>query len=81
MWIWGLIIGKKISSFCHITDLQFVCQITQYWLIGKDVYKGRPNTERWVAACREYLAPYFDIVYKPVYDIAKAGTMTAELDL
>ena len=63
------------------TDLQFVCQITQYWLIGKDVYKGRPNTERWVGTCREIFAPHFDIVYREVYDLAKSGTLTGDLDL
>ena len=67
---------------CYVSpDLQFLCQITQYWLIGKDLYKGRPNTERWVAACREYLAPHFDAVYQPVYDTAKAGTLTKDLQL
>lgn len=61
-----------------LPDLQFLCQMTQYWIVGGDLYKGRPNTERWVAACREYLAPRFDSLYQPVYDLAKAGTFTAE---
>lgn len=83
------IAGEPLSSpslvYSHDSapspDLQFIGEVTQYWLGGLDVYKGRPNTERWMKACQEILAPHFDKLYQPVYEIRKAGTLAVQLDL
>ena len=62
--------GDEIS----IADLQFLGEMTQYWLAGTDLYKGRPNTERWMEECQKVLNPHFEQIYQPIYEIRKAGT-------
>ena len=73
--------GFLILLCFAVADLQFVSQMTHYWLVGRDIYQGRPNTERWVKACQEYLAPHFDSVYQAVYHHRKAGTFSAQSQL
>ena len=67
--------GEEIS----IADLEFLGEITQYWLAGLDIYKGRPNTEKWLEECRKLLAPHFDQIYQVVYERRKAGTLATTL--
>ena len=69
--------GDQIS----IADLQFLCEITQYWLSDNNIYKGRPNVERWVADCQTALAPHFDSIYSYVYEVRKSGRLHAEIDV
>ena len=65
--------GDEIS----IADLQFLGEVTQYWAMGQDLCKGKPNMERWVSACREFLGPHFDKVTATVLKIQEEGTMAA----
>ncbi len=69
--------GDEIS----IADLQFIGETTQYWMSGNDLTQGRPNMQRWVQDVRDFLGPHFEKVYEPVYQIQKAGTYTANMDL
>lgn len=69
--------GEQIS----IADLEFLGEITQYWIAGLDIYKGRPNIERWMEDCQKVLAPHFDKLYQFIYDMRKAGTFATTLDL
>lgn len=61
--------GDEIS----IADLQFLGETTQYWLAGMDIYKGRPNMERWMEECRKVLTPHFDQIYQKIYEVREAG--------
>ena len=75
--------GRKFvggENIC-IADLQFLCEMTQYCLMDKDLYKGRPNMERWVQDCKQCLAPYLDEVNQKVYKIREAGLFHAPLDV
>lgn len=68
--------GDQIS----IADLEFLAEVTQYWIAGCDIYKGRPNMERWMEDCQKALAPHFDSIYDEVYEIRKAGTYHYPID-
>ena len=69
--------GDQIS----IADLQFLGEVTQYWLSDNDIYKGRPNMEKWIDNCQKALAPHFDSVYKLVYEVRESGHLRAEIDV
>ena len=59
------IAGDKIS----IADLQAVCELTQHWMVQKNVYAGYPNIEKWVGACLRELQPQFDEVHALLYKV------------
>ena len=63
------LIGDEIS----IADIQAVCEMTQHWMVGRDLYAGYPNIERWVAACMVELQPHFDKVHAMIYKIKSLG--------
>ena len=63
------LIGKEIS----IADIQAVCELSQHWMVGLELYAGYPNIERWVAACKEELQPHFDKVHAVTYKIRSMG--------
>lgn len=71
------IAGSEIS----IADLEFLGEVTQYWIADIDIYKGRPNIERWVEECQKVLAPHFDQLYQFIYEMRKAKTLATTLDL
>ena len=70
------IAGDEIS----IADLQFIGETTQYWIANCDIYKGRPNMERWMEECQKVLAPHFDSITQKVYELRKAGTYHYPID-
>ena len=61
--------GDEIS----IADIQAVCELSQHWMVGRDIYAGYPNIERWVAACKQELQPHFDKVHAMTYKIREMG--------
>lgn len=68
--------GDEIS----IADLQFLGEVTQYWIADCDIYKGRPNMERWVDNCQKVLAPHFDQIFDKVLELRTAGTYRYPID-
>ena len=64
-----------------IADLSFLGEVTQYWIADCDIYKGRPNIERWMAECQKVLAPHFDPPCDKVYELRKAGTFRYPIDV
>lgn len=70
------IAGDEIS----IADLQFVGEVTQYWVADCDIYKGRPNMERWMEDCQKVLAPQFDSIFDTVRELRTAGTYRYHMD-
>ncbi|KAI6652523.1 Glutathione S-transferase theta-2B-like [Oopsacas minuta] len=61
--------GEMIS----IADIQAICELTQHWMVGRNVYSGYPNIEKWVAACIKELQPQFDQVHGIIYKIKSRG--------
>lgn len=71
------VVGSEIS----IADLAFLGEVTQYWVANCDIYKGRPNIERWMERCQKVLAPHFEPIFDKVYEIRKAGTYHYPIDV
>ncbi len=69
--------GDNIS----IADLQYLGEITQYWISHNDIYKGRPNMERWMEDCQRVLAPHFEEVYSKLRTVKASGHLKAEIDV
>ena len=69
--------GDEIS----IADLSFLGEVTQYWMVDCDIYKGRPNMERWMSECQKALSPHFETLLKVVRDIRDAGTYSRYIDV
>ena len=69
--------GDQIS----IADLAFLGEVTQYWVADCDIYKGRPNMERWLEDCKKVLAPHFETIFERVYQLRKAGTYRYFIDV
>ncbi len=69
--------GDSIS----IADLQFMCEVTQYWISKNDIYKGRPNMERWMKDCQKVLAAHFDTVFSKLYSVRDSGTYHYPIDV
>ena len=55
------------SNEISIADLQAICELTQYWMIGEPMETGFPNIARWMKDCQAELKPHFDDVHKYVY--------------
>ena len=70
------IIGDEIS----IADVQAICEFTQHWMVGRKVYTGYPNIERWVDACMGELQPHFDNVHAVTYKIKGMGLFGIDTD-
>ena len=59
------IYGAEMS----VADIQALCELTQHWMVGNNVYTGYANIERWVADCIKELEPVFEKVYQRVRDV------------
>lgn len=70
------IAGDEIS----IADLEFLGEVTQYWIADCDIYKGRPNMERWMEDCQKVLGAHWESVFDKVYELRKAGTYSYPID-
>lgn len=57
------IAGDSIS----VADLQALCELTQHWAVGRDIFYGFANLEKWAKNCIEVLQPSFDEVHKVIY--------------
>ena len=57
------ICGDEIS----IADLQAVCELTQFWVVGIDPTEGRPVIARWMDDVQATLQPHFNEVHNMVY--------------
>ena len=55
------------SDEITVADLQAICELTQYWMVGEHLEAGHPNIERWLKDCQKELNPHFDEVHKWVY--------------
>ena len=69
--------GEEIS----IADLLFVGEVCQYWVANNEIYKGRPNMERWMEDVQKVLSPHFESIFQKVREIQKAGTYHYPLDV
>ena len=58
------IIGDVIS----IADLQLLCELCEFWLVGKNLYDGFPKLEAWVKRCVDVLGTHFEIHHKAVFE-------------
>ena len=71
------IAGDEIS----IADLSFMAEVTQYWIANCDIYKGRPNMERWMEGCQKALAPHFESIFNVCFELRKSGKFHATIDV
>ena len=55
-----------------IADIQLLCELAEFWVVGKNLYEGYPNVEKWVEICIKELQPHFDTAHEVVYK-AKEG--------
>lgn len=69
--------GDNIS----IADLQFLSEVTQYWLSHNDIYRGRPNMERWIENCQQVLAPHFEEVFTKLRTVTATGHLKGDIDV
>ncbi|KAI6660535.1 Glutathione S-transferase theta-2-like [Oopsacas minuta] len=65
------IAGEEIS----VADIQAVCELTQHWAIGINIYTGYANVERWIADCTKELQPHFNNVYVEIYKMRDLGVL------
>ena len=61
--------GDEIS----IADLQALCEFTQFIITGSDLLADKPRLAKWMADCKEALAPHFDEVHEKVYKTRDEG--------
>ena len=73
----SFVAGNEMS----IADLLFLCETTQYWLAGHELYKERPNMAAWMERCRKALAPKFDEIFAPIYEIQKSGRLATPINI
>lgn len=71
------IAGDEIS----IADLEFMGEVTQYWIANCEIYKGRPNMERWVTECQKVIGPHFEPIHAKVCELRTAGTYHYPIDV
>ena len=71
------IAGDHIS----IADLSFFGEVTQYWIANCDIYKGRPNMERWMEECQKALAPHFESIFGVCFELRKSGKFHTIIDV
>lgn len=69
------ICGGEIS----IADLQAVCELSQFWVVGADPCEGRPTIARWMNDVVTTLQPHFDDVHKMIYMARDKGIFKAKL--
>ncbi len=79
----SLLKGRKFigGDNISIADLQYLGEITQFWMSHNYIDKGRPNMERWMEDCQRTLAPHFDKVHTKVRTVQAAGHLKAEIDV
>ena len=67
------------SNEISIADIQAVCEFTQFWLVGIDVFKDKPRLQQWLKECQNLLDPHFDKVHSIVYKIRDKGVFKSKL--
>lgn len=67
------------SDEISIADLQAVCEFTQFWVTGKEVFRDRPRLARWLEDCKEELDPHFDMAHKMIYVARDKGIFLGKL--
>ena len=67
--------GDEIS----IADLQALCEFTQFIMTGFDQFADKPRLAKWMADCKEALAPHFDEVHEKVYKTRDEGKFTGRM--
>lgn len=69
--------GDQIS----IADLSFFGEVTQYWIANCDIYKGRPNMEKWVEECQKLLSQHLEEIFGICMELRKSGKFHATIDV
>ena len=68
------IAGNEIS----IADIQCLCELVQFWGVGKVIYEGFPNIEKWVKECIALLNPYFDKHHEILRKMKESGQLGSD---
>ena len=68
------IAGDVIS----IADLQLLCELTEFWIVGKNLYDGFPKLEAWVKRCVEVLGPHFEARHKAVMEAKENSVLGSD---
>ena len=69
--------GDQVS----IADLSFFAEVTQYWIANCDIYKGRPNMEKWVEECQKLLSQHLEEIFGICSELRKSGKYHATIDV
>ena len=65
------IIGDVIS----IADLQLLCELCEFWIVGKNLYAGFPMVEAWVKRCVDVLGTHFEAHHKAVMEAKEKAVL------
>lgn len=69
--------GNEIS----IADLQFVGEITQFWICNCEIEKGYPRMQQWLEDCQEIMGAHFKAACQTVFELRDSGKFKTTLDL
>ena len=69
--------GDQVS----IADMSFFGEVTQYWIADCDIYKGRPNMEKWAEECQKLLSQHFEEIFGVCLELRKSGKFHASIDV
>lgn len=71
---------KFISSDeISIADLQAVCEFTEFWVTGMELFQDKPRLAKWMEDCKNELHPHFDKAHEIVYRVRDKGTFKGKL--
>ncbi|KAI6652702.1 Glutathione S-transferase theta-2B-like [Oopsacas minuta] len=70
------IAGENIS----IADLQLLCELSEFWIVNKNIYAGFQRIEEWVKNCVELLNPHFDHNNAAIMQLKESGALGSDPD-
>ena len=68
------------GSDITIADLQCICEITQFWIMGISLEDDFPAVKSWMKNCQDFLGDVFKAVHDIVYMNAASGYFKRELE-
>lgn len=67
------------SDEISIADLQAVCELTQFWVTGKEGFGENQRLLKWMDDCKEKLQPHFDSAHQMIYLVRDRGIFKGKL--
>lgn len=67
------------SDQISIADLQAVCEFSQCWITGEDLFEERARLAQWMEDCKKELQPHLDNAHKMVYVARDRGIFKGKL--